>query len=244
MDYAYASQYSLPPIQLLSMLLPDFFVVNGQYWGLWSRWEVFAYVGIAPLLLALYGVVLARSRLVFFFVGLGLFSLAVALGEHSGGCTGRCPACPGSRCCAPRGASCSCSRCAWRCWRRSGRTPCAGSWAPPETGTVRQVTLSALLAVGQLGAMAASLAVALVAVYVETHKMETVAWLQTHLLRLRGFDSRWATEQVYRFVLAAVDVTQPATLRQLVLLLAVTGLLLLWDRFRVLGGCGRCCWCC
>ena len=84
-DYAYASQYSLPPIQLLSVLLPDFFVVNGQYWGLWSRWEVFAYVGIAPLLLALYGVVLARSRLVFFFVGLGLFSLAVALGEHSPG---------------------------------------------------------------------------------------------------------------------------------------------------------------
>ena len=84
-DYAYASQYSLPPIQLLSLLLPDFFVVNGQYWGLWSRWEVFAYVGIAPLLLALYGVVLARNRLVFFFVGLGLFSLAVALGEHSPG---------------------------------------------------------------------------------------------------------------------------------------------------------------
>jgi hypothetical protein len=236
-DYAYASQYSLPPIQLLSMLLPDFFVVNGQYWGLWSRWEVFAYVGIAPLLLALYGVVLARSRLVFFFVGLGLFSLAVALGEHSpGGLHRALSGLPGFSVLRAPGRFLFLFTLSVAVLAAFGADALRRELGPRRRpGTVRQVTLSALLAVGQLAAMAAPLAVALVAVYVETHKTETVAWLQTHLLRLRGFDARWATEQVYRFVLAAVDVTQPATLRQLVLLLAATGLLLLWDRFRVLG---------
>jgi Na+/proline symporter len=82
-SYEYASQYSFPPAQLLSLLLPAFFVVNGQYWGLWSHWEVFAYAGIAPLVLALAGVALGRHRLVVFFLVLALGSLALALGEHS-----------------------------------------------------------------------------------------------------------------------------------------------------------------
>src|SRR5262249_12017990 len=82
-DYAFAAQYSLPPTQLISLFLPEFFVVNGQYWGLWSRWEVFAYAGIAPLLLAVTRVVLARTRLVFLFLPLGAFALAVSMGEYS-----------------------------------------------------------------------------------------------------------------------------------------------------------------
>jgi hypothetical protein len=256
-DYAFASQYSLPPVQLLSLVLPDFFVVNGQYWGLWSRWEVFAYVGIAPLLLAVIGVVVGRHRLVVFFLGMGLFSLAVSLGEYSpGGVHRLLTGLPGfsvlrapgrflflftlcvSMLAAMGGDA---LRRELRPARRSaGGTP--GGDASPDgvrgqagTAALRQAGLSAVLVLAQLAAMAAPLVVALAAVYVETHKAETVTWLQTNLIRQRGFDARFPEEQLYRFVVAALDVTQPATLRQLALLLATSSVLLLWDRFRVLG---------
>ena len=257
-DYAFASQYSLPPVQLLSLVLPDFFVVNGQYWGLWSRWEVFAYVGIAPLLLAVVGVVLGRNRLVVFFLGLGLFSLAVALGEYSPGGIHRLLAglpgfsvlrAPGRflflfTLCVSMLAAMGADALRreyrpgrrWGAARPDGAVAVAGGGA--ETGTARALraaALTAVLVLAQLAAVAAPLAVALASVYVETHKAETVAWLQSTLVRQRGFDARFPEEQLYRFVVAALDVTQPATLRQLALLLATTSVLLLWDRFRVLG---------
>ena len=49
---------------------------------------------------------------------------------------------------------------------------------------------------------------------------------------MRGFDSRFTVEQLYQNLLASLDVTQPATLRQLALLFAGVGLLVLWDRLR------------
>jgi hypothetical protein len=245
-DYAFASQYSLPPFQLVALLLPDFFVVNGQYWGLWSRWEVFAYAGIAPLLLAVIGLVLARHRLVLLFLGLGVFSLAVALGEYSPWGVHRLLAgLPGFSVLRAPGRylflfTLSVSMLAALgadALRREFGTRRRGAerdtTRPAEE--VRRAGMTVVLLLSQLAAMAAPLALALAAVYVETHKAESIAWLQNGVMRMRGFDNRWSAEQLYRFLLAALDVTQPATLRQLAFLLASTSVLLLWDRFRVLG---------
>ncbi|HEX2187037.1 MAG TPA: YfhO family protein [Chloroflexota bacterium] len=100
---------------------------------------------------------------------------------------------------------------------------------------MRRAALSLVLLLCQLAAMAAPLALALTAVFVETHKPETIEWLQATVTRMRGFDARWTVEHLYRFVLTAVDVTQPSTLRQLALLGGTVAVLSLWDRLRVMG---------
>ncbi len=241
-DYAYSSQYSLPPVQLLSLFLPDFFVVNGQYWGLWSRWEVFAYAGLAPMLLAVIGVLLTRHWLMPFFLALAAFALAVALGEHSPGEIHRLlSALPGFSVLRAPGRFIFLFTLSLAMLAALGADALRRELAPererslPLGDAVRQAGLSLVILACGLAAMIAPLALALGAVYVETHKPETIAWLQRSLVSARGFDPRWSVEQLYQFVLAAVDVTQPSTLRQLVILLAVASVLFLWDRLRVLG---------
>ncbi|MGH2353311.1 MAG: YfhO family protein, partial [Chloroflexota bacterium] len=244
-DYAYATQYSLPPVQLLSLLFPDFFVANGVYWGLWSHWEVFAYVGIAPLLLALIGVLLARHRLVVLFLALGACSLVVALGEYSPwGIHRSLAGLPGFSVLRAPGrfvflftlSVAVLAAFGSDALRREFDAGAVGRSDDRTAGTiVRRTALSVVLLLCQLAAMIAPLALSLAAVFVETHKAETVGWLQATFARMRGFDARWTAEHLYQFVLAALDVTQPATLRQLALLLASAAVLLLWDRLRVLG---------
>ncbi|MDQ3702355.1 MAG: YfhO family protein, partial [Chloroflexota bacterium] len=244
-DYAYASQYSLPPVQLLSLLLPDFFTVNGEYWGLWSRWEIFAYAGLGPLLLAVIGVLLVRHRLVLFFLALGAFALAVTLGEYSPGGIHRLVAgLPGFSVLRAPGRFIFLFTFSISLLGALGADALRRELAPERAGrgvatrlrdTLRQGVVSLVLLVCQLAAMVAPLALALSAVYAETHKAETITWLERHLVRQRGFDPRWSAEQTYQFVLASLDVTQPTTLRQLAILLAVATVFLLWDRLRTLG---------
>lgn len=245
-DYAFASQYSLPPVQLLSLLLPDFFVVNGQYWGLWSRWEVFAYAGIAPLVLAVTAVVLARHRLVPFFLALGVVSLALALGENSpfgvhralaslpGFAVLRAPGrflfLVGLSVAILAGFGADALR---RELRYGGQVRLLGA---PAGGVARRALFGALLLGLQLSAMAAPLLLALAGAYVETHKDVVVPWLQGTFMRMRGFDGRWTVEHLYQFVAVGLDLLQPTTIKQLALLLAVVGTIALWDRLRTLGG--------
>ncbi|CAA9294749.1 MAG: Serine phosphatase RsbU, regulator of sigma subunit [uncultured Chloroflexi bacterium] len=243
-DYGFASQYSVPPVQLLSLVLPEFFVADGRYWGLWSRWEVFVYAGVAPLVLALFGAVMGARRLVLFFLAIGLASLAMALGEHAPyGIHRTLSALPGFSVLRAPGrfsylvmlsvamlAALGADAITRELRHREpvdeprGRTRCFSAWGP--------VLFTTLLLLVQLVAVAAPIALTLAGTFVETHKDEASAWLQATFMRRRGFDPRWSQEQLYQALVASLDVVQPATLRQLGLLAGTASVLLAWDRLR------------
>jgi hypothetical protein len=78
--YEQAAQFSLPPAQLIGLLVPGFFGRGPQQaWGPWPRVEV-GYLGVFPLLLALLALVLRRDALTRFLGGFALIGLALALG--------------------------------------------------------------------------------------------------------------------------------------------------------------------
>lgn len=240
-DYTFASQYSLPPVQLLSFLLPEFFVADGRYWGLWSRWEVFQYAGIAPLVLALFGIALGQRRLVIFFLAIGVGSLVMSLGENSPfGLHRTLSALPGFAVLrapgrfaflvtlavamlAAMGADALGRELRARDHSAAGDWP-ARIWAPVVTGT--------LLLTVQLAAVVAPIALTLSGSFVETNKDAAISFLQQRFMRMRGFDPRWTQEQLYQALSASLDLAQPSTLRQLALLLATSAILLAWDRLR------------
>jgi hypothetical protein len=237
-SYAFASQYSLPPVQLISLLVPEFFVVNGLYWGLWSRWEVFAYVGVAPLVLALVGAAYARHRLVPFFVLLGAGALVVALGEYAPfGIHRTLAGLPGFSALRAPGRFIflfTLSAAVLAALGADALRRDFGSPARPR-GPGRVAALSLVLLLLQIAAMAAPLVASLAGTYVETHKDAAAAWLQATFMRMRGFDPRWTTEHLYQFLVGRLDLAQPTMLKQLALLLAATTLITLWERLRTLG---------
>lgn len=83
MTYAESTDYSLPPGQLVSLAVPDFFGRGPDgYWGQWLRTET-GYIGILPLILAAVAVALRRERLVYFLAGLGVVGLLLAMGGYT-----------------------------------------------------------------------------------------------------------------------------------------------------------------
>ncbi len=235
-EYSFATQYSLPPPQLIALLLPDFFVAGGQYWGLWSHWEVFAYAGIAPLLLAFLALVGSRHRLVPFFAMAGVVALVLALGEYSPwGIHRWLSSLPGFSVLRAPGRFLFLFSVAGASLAACGADALARAWQPRRSAAGRQdVVLTTALLVLQLITMALPLALVFAGAYVEGHKDVVIAWLQDTFVRRRGFDTRFTVEQLYQYLLAGLDLLQPAVLRQLALLLGTLAVLVFWDRVRPL----------
>ncbi len=85
MSYEFCSQFSFAPENFLTLLYPSFFgdLVHSAYWGRNYLWEMTAYLGIVPLLLAFLGARYStHPRRVFLTVAAGVFSL-LALGGHT-----------------------------------------------------------------------------------------------------------------------------------------------------------------
>lgn len=88
-SYGFATYDSLHPKELLSFLVPYIFgsPVDGTYWRseeVWHFWETCGYVGILPFFLAFLGSRKDRpGRVRFFFLGLILLSLFLALGKYN-----------------------------------------------------------------------------------------------------------------------------------------------------------------
>lgn len=83
LTYEQASQYSLPPVALVGLLVPGVFGRGpAGFWGPWPRVEV-GYVGILPLLLAGLALLMRRDSLTRFLAILGVISLFLALGDSS-----------------------------------------------------------------------------------------------------------------------------------------------------------------
>lgn len=104
-DYERAMAYSFWPWHFLTFLAPDLFgnPAHGNYWGFANYWEDCAFIGVLPFILALaaggtavaravrraarrpaaHEAATARPAPTGFLVAAALFSLAMALGEHS-----------------------------------------------------------------------------------------------------------------------------------------------------------------
>lgn len=82
--YEFASQYSLPLGGLTQLLAPYMFKLPAGNWFIpWATWETTLYAGIPTLVLALVAVVWARNRYTWFFLGLGVLAVLLALGPNA-----------------------------------------------------------------------------------------------------------------------------------------------------------------
>lgn len=77
--YEWPGTHSLPPESLISLLIPEFFLI------LWREypWESCAHMGIVPLLLTLVAVITKRRGVVYFFAGLAALSMLLALSRFT-----------------------------------------------------------------------------------------------------------------------------------------------------------------
>ncbi len=81
-QYAFATSYELHPQNLISLVFPYFFrAIDSRPWTLWAPWEVTVYVGIVPLVLGLVGLFRGPRPLAFYFGGIALVGLWLALAD-------------------------------------------------------------------------------------------------------------------------------------------------------------------
>ncbi len=82
--YSDSAAYSLTIFGLAQLLFPFVFRGPGNLqWGLWTHWESYLYVGLAPLVLAVFALAVLRKREI---VGWGILAAVgtiVALGQYS-----------------------------------------------------------------------------------------------------------------------------------------------------------------
>lgn len=93
MTYTESAELSLPPSFVITTLIPKFFgSVTGsgtdsvEFWGTHSTyayWETVSYLGIAPFVLSLLGIIFNRNKLRWHFIILALFALLLALGRNT-----------------------------------------------------------------------------------------------------------------------------------------------------------------
>jgi hypothetical protein len=82
--YTESAAYSLTPYGLLQLVFPFVFRGPGNLqWGLWTHWESYLYVGLAPLVLAAVGLLCVRRREVLGWGVLAGVGAIVALGQYS-----------------------------------------------------------------------------------------------------------------------------------------------------------------
>ncbi len=82
-SYRFATEFALPPANLLTLLFPYFFRdASDRYWSPWFRWDTTVYVGIAPLILALFAIFLVRNRHTVYCAALALVGVLLALGDY------------------------------------------------------------------------------------------------------------------------------------------------------------------
>ena len=83
--YQFAAMFSFPPENLLTLVAPNFFGdgVGNKYWGRCYLWEMSLFMGVAGLVLAVFGVIRGERRLRLFSLPLALILLLLALGSHT-----------------------------------------------------------------------------------------------------------------------------------------------------------------
>src|SRR5574341_1356018 len=85
LSYEWVARFSLPPENLVTLLIPDFFgnALNLPYWGENYLWEMSVYIGIVPLALAIVALGFDRRKAVWAFAVVAAAALVLALGKHT-----------------------------------------------------------------------------------------------------------------------------------------------------------------
>ncbi|MGA2557387.1 MAG: hypothetical protein ABSG04_14055 [Verrucomicrobiota bacterium] len=85
MSYDFASSFSFPPENFLTLLAPWFFgdMKNDLYWGRWTLTEVSLFVSVMGLVLAGYGMARGRPATRRFSITMLLLALVLALGGYT-----------------------------------------------------------------------------------------------------------------------------------------------------------------
>jgi hypothetical protein len=85
LGYGWVSSFSLPPENVITMLLPDFFgdLSTVPYWGKNYLWEMSIYLGLIPLVMGVAAIAFDRSRPVSVFAFIAAVALVLALGKHT-----------------------------------------------------------------------------------------------------------------------------------------------------------------
>lgn len=82
--WEYATAYSLPPSELISLVMPEFNGIRDAYWGVNPLKHHTEYVGVLPLLLAIIGLGdRSRRPVILALGGIGLLFLLISLGGHT-----------------------------------------------------------------------------------------------------------------------------------------------------------------
>jgi hypothetical protein len=84
-SYKFAAMFSFPPENLLTLMAPNFFGDMGslKYWGRCYLWEMSLFMGVAGLVLAIFGAIRGERRLRLFSLPVALILLLLALGSHT-----------------------------------------------------------------------------------------------------------------------------------------------------------------
>jgi len=86
LDFVAATHMSFDPKQLITVIIPNFFgsVVDSTYWGSWENpWVSYIYLGILPLLLALFGIIFKRDKYTKILLTIGALALLFAFGRYT-----------------------------------------------------------------------------------------------------------------------------------------------------------------
>ncbi|NQS96930.1 MAG: hypothetical protein HQ591_00595 [candidate division Zixibacteria bacterium] len=83
LDWDYATNWSFHPLESLTYVVPSFFGFGGStYWGYMPFTDMPLYWGMAALVLAVMAAILARNRMVTFFLILFFFAWIVSFGKY------------------------------------------------------------------------------------------------------------------------------------------------------------------
>lgn len=85
LNFAFATDFSLHPKQLISFILPHFFGIpmDNSYWGKGNFWSLCGYAGIIGGYLAAISLIWRKNKYIIPFLGLLIFSALFALGNYS-----------------------------------------------------------------------------------------------------------------------------------------------------------------
>jgi len=83
--YEFATMFSFPPENLLTLVAPDFFgnMIHTSYWGRCYLWEMSLFMSVVGLALAIFGAIRGDKKLRLFALPMALVLLLLALGSHT-----------------------------------------------------------------------------------------------------------------------------------------------------------------
>ncbi|MBW2601742.1 MAG: hypothetical protein JRD47_07440 [Deltaproteobacteria bacterium] len=85
LSYEFAARFSFPPENLITFFAPCFFgnETTIPYWGRWYLWEMFLFVGVTGLMLAVYGSFCGKRSIRRFSVAMVVTLIFLALGAYT-----------------------------------------------------------------------------------------------------------------------------------------------------------------